>query len=78
MNVKLWQGPKRIAFLLRYYMVQALATYSLYKKLTAMVLFYVFNHEFCLRTQSEGLLVFVGDETDTPEKLRQPGPAGIR
>ena len=70
MNIKLWQGPKRIAFLLRYFMVQALATYNQYRNLMAMALFIVFNYEFCLRSKSEGLLVYVGRESDTPELLR--------
>ena len=55
----MWGGPKRIPFLIPYALVQGLAVFNEMTQIVAMALVVVFNFEFLLPTNSEGLASYL-------------------
>jgi len=68
MLLKMWGGPKRIPFLIPYALVQGLAVFNEMTQIVAMALVVVFNFEFLLPTNSEGLVVYMGEHDDVTKQ----------
>lgn len=66
-NMQLWGGPSRIAWLMTNVWVISLMMYNISAGRPRMALAHLFNYDFLLRTQSEGLSVWKGSMNDVKD-----------
>ena len=66
-NLELWGGPSRIAWLMTSVWVISLMMYNISAGRLRMALAHLFNYVFLLRTQSEGLAVWKGSVNDVKD-----------
>ena len=70
-------GPQKTKWLLTYGYIGVLYTWLLQEQLTPMAMLVMFGFEFLLRVESEGLVVFKGDNDDYLELKRDNQPNAV-